>query len=228
MKCILAHPFSIQHRGSGPCGGPTDTSPLSIPAPAPGQELRDGLVFCFVESWLTGRRLVSLPFSDHCEPLASGCEGAQALLASLRELCHKQNCRYAEVRSLEHLKEGSQEFQEAETYYLHCVDLVPDLGILYRNLHKSSTQRKIRRAEREGLIYQEGQSEALLEDFYKLLRCARQRHGVSPQSRAWFRNLMQCFGESLKIRLAYREKRPIAAMITLRYKDTLVYKYGGL
>ena len=35
----------------------------------PGEELKNALVFCRVESWLTGRRLVSLPFSDHCEPL---------------------------------------------------------------------------------------------------------------------------------------------------------------
>ena len=32
-------------------------------------ELTNGWVFCRVFSWLTGRRLVSLPFSDHCEPL---------------------------------------------------------------------------------------------------------------------------------------------------------------
>jgi hypothetical protein len=30
-----------------------------------GQDLTDGIAFCRVESWLTGRRLVSLPFSDH-------------------------------------------------------------------------------------------------------------------------------------------------------------------
>src|ERR1700688_3432928 len=33
------------------------------------QMLRDGIVFCRVESRLTGRRLVCLPFSDYCEPL---------------------------------------------------------------------------------------------------------------------------------------------------------------
>src|SRR5205085_3632500 len=32
----------------------------------PDEELRNGVVLCRVESWLTGRRLVSLPFSDHC------------------------------------------------------------------------------------------------------------------------------------------------------------------
>src|SRR5688572_13104982 len=35
-------------------------------------ELRSAIPFCAVASWLTGRRLVSLPFSDHCEPLVDG------------------------------------------------------------------------------------------------------------------------------------------------------------
>src|SRR5271166_5866777 len=34
----------------------------------PDSRLENALVACRVESWLTGRRLVSLPFSDHCEP----------------------------------------------------------------------------------------------------------------------------------------------------------------
>src|SRR5450755_1829723 len=40
----------------------------TCPADAP---LTNGIVFCRVKSWLTGRRLVSLPFSDHCEPLVN-------------------------------------------------------------------------------------------------------------------------------------------------------------
>jgi lipid II:glycine glycyltransferase (peptidoglycan interpeptide bridge formation enzyme) len=38
--------------------------------------------------------------------------------------------------------------------------------------------------------------------------------------------LIDCFGETLKLRVAIKDKIPIAAILTLRYKDTLVYKYG--
>src|SRR5580698_4409818 len=37
-----------------------------------GEELSNAVVFCRIRSWLTGNRLVSLPFSDHCQPLAAG------------------------------------------------------------------------------------------------------------------------------------------------------------
>jgi len=44
--------------------------PTVLTTTPPGGELTNGVVLCRVDSWLTGRRMVSLPFSDHCEPLA--------------------------------------------------------------------------------------------------------------------------------------------------------------
>src|ERR1700691_1050981 len=43
--------------------------PIVFSTAPPGTEIENGLVFCRVESWLTGTRLVSLPFSDHCDAL---------------------------------------------------------------------------------------------------------------------------------------------------------------
>src|SRR6266480_325738 len=43
--------------------------PAAFTTSSSAGDLKNGLVFCHINSWLTGRRLVSLPFSDHCEPL---------------------------------------------------------------------------------------------------------------------------------------------------------------
>src|SRR5262245_25827296 len=43
--------------------------PTVLTTSAPGEDLVNGLVFCRIRSWLTGTRIVSVPFSDHCEPL---------------------------------------------------------------------------------------------------------------------------------------------------------------
>ena len=48
--------------------------PVAFTTSAPSEELRNALLFCVVRSWLTGSRLVSLPFSDHCEPLIESHE----------------------------------------------------------------------------------------------------------------------------------------------------------
>jgi len=104
--------------------------------------------------------------------------------------------------------------------------LSPEIGQLLRSFHKDSVQRKIRRTEREGLIYEEGRSAELLDKFYRLLLLTRRRHGLPPQPRDWFRNLMASLGESFKVRVASKEGEPIASIITLRHRDVLVYKYG--
>ncbi|HET9406338.1 MAG TPA: GNAT family N-acetyltransferase [Candidatus Sulfotelmatobacter sp.] len=190
------------------------------------ESLQNAVVFCRVESWLTGRRLVSLPFSDHCEPLMEPGDQAGILARILATELESKYWRYVEMRPLQILSITTPFIFTGIVYAFHQLDLRPDINTLFRNLHKSSIQRKIGRAERERLVYREGSDSTLLDHFYGLMEGTRRRHGVPPQPRRWFANLMECFGPALKIRVSYKGDRPVAAMITLRYKDTLVYKYG--
>ena len=50
---------------------------------------------------------------------------------------------------------------------------------------------------------------------------------MPPQPLPWFRNLIDCLGEKVKIHLASKDERPIAGILTLGFKRTIVYKYGG-
>jgi CelD/BcsL family acetyltransferase involved in cellulose biosynthesis len=188
--------------------------------------LDNAIVFCRVESWLTGPRLVSLPFSDHCDPLVDRAQDLEALTAAIEQESRSGRWRYVEIRPLEQFGILTPLRREVVAYAFHQLDLRPDLDTLFRNCHKSSTQRKIRRAEREGLGYREGSTEALLDHFYRSLKLTRIRHNLPPQPRKWFVNLMDCFGNDLKIRVAFKQDLAIAAMLTIRHKNTMVYKYG--
>jgi len=199
--------------------------PIAITTCPPDTELLNAAVFCRVESWLTGRRLVSLPFSDHCDVLANTITDLTAMVSVLRQQLHQENLRYVEVRPM-HAAGAALGSDSTYSYCFHQIDLTPDLETLFRNCHKNSTQRKICRAEREGLTYEEGRSAVLLESFYHLYLLTRRRHVVLPQPKRWFQNLIDCFGEALKIRVAFKNGQPIASILTLRHKDTLVYKYG--
>ncbi len=192
-----------------------------------GRELRNGMVFCRVESWLTGRRLVSLPFSDHCEPLVDTAEDLDAIASALERESRGGQWRYVEVRPLHRFAMATSLAHATVPYTFHQLDLRPDVDTLFRNCHKNSTQRKILRAEREGLRSREGTSDELLDCFYRLHTLTRQRHRRPPQPRKWFVNLRRGFGDALQIRVAFQGERPVAAVLTIRHKDTLVYKYGG-
>ena len=77
------------------------------------------------------------------------------------------------------------------------------------------------------MSYEAGTSERLLSRFYGLLRLTRRRHGLPPQPLAWFRNLIACLGDGVTIHVASKDGRPIASILTLSFKKTMVYKYGG-
>ncbi|MGA3097984.1 MAG: GNAT family N-acetyltransferase [Bryobacteraceae bacterium] len=200
--------------------------PVAYTTSPHGGSLEDGVVFCNVESWITGRRLISLPFSDHCEPLLNNSTDEPAFVTALEQTLHREKLRYIEIRPVKPLTGAAGLFRPAQSYCFHQMDLRPDVATLFANCHKSSTQRKIQRAEREGLICETGRSEALLDAFWNLLFITRRRHRIPPQPKNWFRNLIRCFGDALQIRVAYQGKQPLASILTLRHKDTLVYKYG--
>jgi CelD/BcsL family acetyltransferase involved in cellulose biosynthesis len=202
--------------------------PFVVTTAAPGEEMRDGIVFCRVKSWLTGNRAVSLPFADHCQPLVESPESFAALIAALREEQTHAKWKYIELRplSVKGQLEARISFGESSKFHFHTLDLRTDLDTIYRGLHKSCVQRKIQRAEQEKLEYEEGRSEAILAKFYHLLLLTRRRHHLPPQPRGWFRNLLDCVGDGARIHVVSKDGHPIATILTLFYKQTLVYKYG--
>ncbi len=203
--------------------------PVAFTTSPPTGELKNGLVFCRINSWLTGRRLVSLPFSDHCEPLCDSAEDVNFLIRYLQTALEHQEWRYLEVRPInENLGQTGDgiSYRPAATYYLHTLNLRPDLDEVFQSLDKDSVQRRVQRAQQAGLVEKRGTSDDLLKDLYRLLVMTRRRHRVPPPPYAWFRNLISCQGEALEIRLAYQNATPIAAILTLRFRDIVYYKYG--
>ena len=71
-----------------------------------------------------------------------------------------------------------------------------------------------------------GRTEILVDEFYRLVLMTRKRHQLLPQPRAWFKNLVECMGDNIQIRVARKDGIPIAALMTLRHRSSVIYKYG--
>ena len=191
---------------------------------APNEELQNGIPFCEVRSWLTGHRLVGLPFSDHCDPLGSDAE-VNRLLQYLSLSFSQDQLKYVEIRPLRTFALAG--FSKAESFHLHLLDLQPDLYDIFSGFQKSSIQRTIRRAERLGLQISDGCSDWHLINFYKLFALTRRRLQAPPQPIEWFQNLVTCLGPRMNISIALHQAKPIAALVTIRHKDVVTYKYGA-
>ena len=97
-------------------------------------------------------------------------------MQSLQAKVKAGQCDYIEVRPISGNFESSEEgcgFRPATRYRLHRIDLQPDLDVIRRGFDKDSVVRRIRRAERAGLIEKSGMSQNLLKDFYALLMRTR-------------------------------------------------------
>lgn len=191
-----------------------------------GADLQDGLLFCEINSWLSGRRLVSIPFSDHAALLAD-TNSISTILSALKGRVEHKVWKYVEIRPTAELMYSPQGLASSEIFYWHKLDLRKPLDSLYGSFHKDCVQRKIRRATREKLQYTEGTSDEFIKQFYGLFLLTRRRHGLPPQPISWFRNLAQRLQDHFKIRVCSLDGVPIASIITLTHNRTMTYKYGG-
>jgi len=202
--------------------------PVVFTTTPPDRPLENGTVFSIVKSWLVSPRLVSLPFSDHVDPLTGSEEELYELLSELQSGQQDGKWKRVEFRPP---STGPQDhswaaFHNGQSFILHHIDLRDGLNKVYSRFQHDSIQRKIRKAEHCGVLEDVGRSERHLQMFYALHTMTRRRKSLPPPPSSWFRNILDCLGEKAKIRVALKDDRPIAAILTLRFKETAVYKYG--
>src|SRR5438046_335704 len=123
--------------------------PLAVTTSSPDERLQNGIVFCRISSWLTGTRLVSLPFSDHCDPLINGA--GNDLICELWTSIVDRRCEYLEMRPLVRFDGAAVGMKETSSFCFHMLDLRDELPRIFQRFHRNSIQRKIQRAERERL-----------------------------------------------------------------------------
>ena len=142
--------------------------PVVLTTPRNGEPLENGFVLCKVSSWLTGNRLVSLPFSDHCQPLVN--DSCRAGLLS--EDSRRAGPRPADTstrnsgRSLPSIRktETAAMFRSTARFAFTCWTCAPGRGAP-QCFHKNHIQRKISLPQKEELKIEAGRSAKLLDDF---------------------------------------------------------------
>ena len=201
-------------------------TPTAFTTSPPGHPLTNGIPFCRITGFFGKRRLVALPFSDHCEPLVGDAEELESILTFLQHKRDIEEWDYVEMRPASSELAAGTEFAKSQTFSFHKLNLCHSPEKIFHSFHKNCVQRKIRRAEREGLVYEKGTTDPLLRKFYQLLLQTRRRHGVPIQPLSWFHNLIDHMDAALTIRVASKDGRAIASILTLCYKHVLVFKYG--
>lgn len=179
-----------------------------------------------IKSKLTGKRLVSLPFSDFCEPLFNSIEESEILKEKIFEYCENNHLKFMEFRTSE--TRFPFETGQFRTDLRHILNLVPDENELKKNF-SDNTKRNIKSAIKEGIIIKEENSEAALKTFYKLQCITRKKHGLPPQPESFFDNIYKHILSQNKgtMFFAYLNGKPIASLMFFTFGEKVLYKFGA-
>lgn len=189
-----------------------------------GARLQAVLPLVEVDSWLTGRRGISLPFADHCEPLADSDALLLKLFAAAMGRGAARKWDYFELRG----GRNRLNAPASVAYHGHTLALTPDTEALFQNT-ESSVRRAVRKAERSELRIEISHSLESLERFHGLLCLTRRRHGLPPQPLRFFRSLHRHIVSGKKgcTFLAWLGDTPVAGAVFFHFRRTALFKFGA-
>jgi len=115
-----------------------------------------------VNSMVTGKRGVSLPFTDYCDPIMSDQAVFDDVMASLITYGKKAGWKYFELRT-EH--PFPHEITPSSIFYGHTLDLSQEEETIFVHL-RHRTKRNIIKAERDGVAVTITRSLEAFREFY--------------------------------------------------------------
>jgi len=178
-----------------------------------------------IKSFLTGKRGVSLPFTDECHPIADDSDQFIVSLKKLIKYGKKAGWKHIEFRG------GQNTFKESptsEAHYFHTLDLDQDEQKIFSSF-KSNTKRNIKKAVKENIKITLSNSLSSLKEFNRLNCITRKLHGLPPQPYHFFEKIYEHIISQKKgfVVLAYYQKKPVAGAVYFHFSGQAIYKYGA-
>jgi hypothetical protein len=191
-----------------------------------GSGIRAGIPFADVRSRLTGNRWVSLPFSDHCQPLLDH-EDPSSTDMLFGHLKSEQNPGASTISVRWAVPSSHARFRQ-DGFVVHTLPLPGDEAVLLATLDKRVRQR-VRRAGRDGVEVRECTTWKDCEVYYGLHVLTRRRLGVPVQPLSFFRRLWKEVIEPGLgfVLVAYQNRTPIAGGVFLTFRSVLHHKYSA-
>jgi CelD/BcsL family acetyltransferase involved in cellulose biosynthesis len=187
-------------------------------------QVRAAILFTEVDD-IRGRRVISLPFSDYCDPLVNSSATWQALLTPVLDL--GVPVRFRTLRS--DLPACDPRLYRTGSSFWHGVDLSRPEEQIWTSLRDNARQ-NIRKAERSDVTIREGRTLEDVRTFYRMhsnLRKTKYRMFAQPFS--FFENIHAAFSSDDRVLVLLAEQNgvAIAGILFLVHEGTLYYKFNA-
>ena len=178
-----------------------------------------------IKSFLTGKRGVSLPFTDSCPVIAGKKEHFRGIIDRIIEYGKSGKWKHIEWRDGEKFP---QDVASSCFFYSHSLALTHhEQEILSK--FRGSTKRNIKKAIKEGVQTKIHYSSDAVKNFYHMNCMTRKDHGLPPQPYSFFKNIHAHIISKKKgfILFASHKGKNIAGAVYFHFGDRAIYKYGA-
>ena len=188
------------------------------------------LPLCSMQSPLTGRRLVTLPFSDLCPLLAVDEASANDLIDQAVSLAQRQKVRYLELRTgVNGVLAKRADLIEGNLYVRWLLPLSADPDLVWSKVRKP-VQRQVKKSQKLGVHVRISHQRDDMAHYYRLhLQTRCKKHGMPAQPQRYFFELWDTFAGdgTLQLLLAEYQGAIIAGMMLFVSGPTIRYAYGA-
>jgi len=178
-----------------------------------------------VRSSFTGRKGISLPFTDYCDPIVSDGINFQEAINCVLVEGKERNWKYLELRNI---KDLSPFAFPSLTYLGHTLNLSNKEDQIFFSF-RDSTRRNIKKAVKKGVKAEILNSLESVKKFYELNCMTRKQHGLPPQPFSFFEK-MHGFVVSNNLGhviLGSYGQKAIAGAVFFHFGNKAVFKYGA-
>ena len=178
-----------------------------------------------IKSFLTGKRGISLPFTDYCTPISGSSDQLKTLTDKLIDYGKQAAWLHLEFR-------GGMNYLEKSTASATFVSFLLDLSGGKQKIFKrfrDSTRRNIKKAVKENIRVTFENTWQSVETFYRLNSITRKHHGVPPQPKRFFKKVFEHIISKDKgiVAIASHRGIPVAGAVFFHFGEKVLFKYGA-
>jgi len=179
-----------------------------------------------IKSFLTGKRGVSLPFTDECTLITKNPSLFNEIFKEIIRYGKKANWNAIDFKGgIKYLRGTTLPF---ETFLKHDLDLSKTEQEIFTTF-RESTKRNIKKAIQKGVHVNIRNTIESIEEFYRLHCITRRSHGLPPQPFYFIKKIYEHIISKKKgfVVLATYRNKVIAGATFFQFGNQTIFKYGA-
>jgi len=179
-----------------------------------------------VKSIFTGKRGVSLPFTDHCPPITDNENTFNDMFKQVISYGEKANWKVIDLKCCVNYLRGTT--LPFETFLTHDLNVSQTSNEIF-SAFRDSTKRNIKKAIQNGVQVKIQNTLESVKEYYRLNCITRKVHGLPPQPFYFFKKIHEHIISNKKgfVALAEHQNNVIAGAVFFQFNSQAIFKYGA-